>query len=129
MKSRKNFNIKNNINNYYKQNKVLNKNIGPKLSSYKLKKSDYQKENIKKIQKNSNLKSNKIEDLLLNNKNQINKLKEDLIKKHVKKMEEKMKIQMQEEFTKIKFEIMKLLNEEIKRLKSIFNNLHGIYEG
>ena len=79
MKSRKNFNIKNNINNYYKKNKVINKNIGPKLSSYKLKKSDYQKENIKKIQKNSNFKSNKIEDLLLNNKNQINVISNDSI--------------------------------------------------
>ena len=78
MKSRKN-KIKNNINNYYKKNKVINKNIGPKLSSYKLKKSDYQKENIKKIQKNSNFKSNKIEDLLLNNKNKINVISNDIL--------------------------------------------------
>ena len=76
MKSRKN-KIKNNINNYYKKNKVINKNIGPKLSSYKLKKSDYQKENIKKIQNNSNFKSNKIEDLLLNNKKKINVISND----------------------------------------------------
>ena len=82
MKSRKNFKIKNNINNYYKKNKVINKNIGPKLSSYKLKKSDYQKENIKKIQNNSNFKSNKIEDLLLNNKNKINVISNDILDKN-----------------------------------------------
>ena len=113
MKSRKNFNIKNNINNFYKQNKVLNKNIGPKLSSYKLKKSDYQKENIKKIQNNSNLKSNKIEDLL-------SKLKEDLIEKQVKELAE---IKKNIELCK------KIMKGFAESLNSIFNNLHGIYEG
>ena len=116
MKSRKNFKIKNNINNYYKKNKVINKNIGPKLSSYKLKKSDYQKENIKKIQKNSNFKSNKIEDLLLNNKNQINEISNDSINDFLILESSKM--------------LSKILGKLIKNLNKFHNNIIGIsYEG
>ena len=125
MKSRKNFKIKNNINNYYKKNKVINKNIGPKLSSYKQKKSDYQKENIKKIQKNSNFKSNKIEDLLLNDKNQ-----------KVKKLIIQIKIEIQEGPKEIRSLLndlkkkIKQLEEDFKILNLYLNNLFGIsYEG
>jgi len=122
MISRKNLNIKNNINNYYKKNKVLYKNIGPKLSSYKLKKSDYQKENIKKNQKNNNFKSNKIEDLLLNNKNQINVISND----NNCEIDEKKNLDL---IVKRIKKLIKKSKKLHKKLDSYFNNLYGIYEG
>ncbi len=130
MKSRKNFKIKNNINNYYKKNKVINKNIGPKLSSYKLKKSDYQKENIKKIQNNSNFKLNKIEeDLKLNNisnKNQINVTSND----NICEIDKEKNVDLIVKRLKKLIKKSKKMQKKIEKLLSINNNLNVIsYEG